>query len=115
MARILSDDSNLLHSWSFFKNFKENILSSILIEKLNLLILGTSDTNKLILVDTSDNYKIIADYRITNVEDTTDSFASVLCMESYADKYLFVGCSDSLIRIYKVTNTSLQLLNTVYC
>lgn len=114
MARILSDDSNLLHSWSFFKNFKENILSSILIEKLNLLILGTSDTNKLILVDTSDNYKIIADYRITNVEDTTDSFASVLCMESYADKYLFVGCSDSLIRIYKVTNTSLQLLNTVY-
>lgn len=114
MARILSDDSNLLHSWSFYKNFKENILSSLLIEKLNLLILGTCDTNKLILVDTSDNYKIIADYKITNVEDTTDSFASVLCMESYNDKYLFVGCSDSLIRVYKVTNTALKLLHTIY-
>ncbi|CAI8496299.1 unnamed protein product [Hanseniaspora opuntiae] len=93
---------------------KENILSSLLIEKLNLLILGTSDTNKLILVDTSENYKIITDYRITNVEDTTDSFASVLCMESYKDKYLFVGCSDSLIRVYKISSSSLQLLHTIY-
>lgn len=114
MARILSDNNNLLHSWSFYKNMKENILSSLLIEKLNLLILGTSDTNKLILVDTSENYKIITDYRITNVEDTTDSFASVLCMESYKDKYLFVGCSDSLIRVYKISSSSLQLLHTIY-
>lgn len=114
MARILSDNNNLLHSWSFYQNMKENILSSLLIEKLNLLILGTSDTNKLILVDTSENYKIITDYRITNVEDTTDSFASVLCMESYKDKYLFVGCSDSLIRVYKISSSSLHLLHTIY-
>ncbi|KAL6928198.1 hypothetical protein ACO0SA_002930 [Hanseniaspora valbyensis] len=110
-------NTNLLHSWTF-KN--ENILSSILLK--DVMILGTSNNSTLIILDINNAYQIISEFNILSSAEQQrqieeDSFISVLCLEQFNNEYLFVGTSDSLVRVYKLNaNRELELehITTIY-
>lgn len=110
-------NNNLLHSWTF-KN--ENILSSIILD--DVIVLGTSNSTKLIILDLTNNYQVISEFNILSSSEQQqpideDNFISVLCLEQFNDEYLFIGTSDSLVRVYKLDSAKgfeLEHVTTIY-